>query len=160
METLGIILLWFWILILILSWVGLYLNYRKNVKVEENKTRRTRKTCNKRKYLDFVYLTDDEYRKLIEIFWLERANKEIEKLNNYIGSSGRKYHSHYYTIRSWNPWVQNVTVAPETYKSKLELRKGEIIFLHKAWWTHKKIWERVGSSWQSIGQALKRWNIL
>lgn len=56
----------------------------------------------KKKYLDFVLLTDDEYWKLLNIFWQQRLNLEIQKLNNYIWSKWRKYKSHYFTIRQRN----------------------------------------------------------
>lgn len=55
----------------------------------------------KHKYGEYanVLLTDDELDKLKEAFfdWQER----IERLSEYIASSGKKYKSHYATIRSW-----------------------------------------------------------
>jgi hypothetical protein len=30
------------------------------------------------------------------------AKEKIERLNNYIGSSGKKYKSHYHTILNWS----------------------------------------------------------
>lgn len=53
----------------------------------------------KDKYLDFVYLTKDEYSKLKVQF--PDIDKRIQRLNDYIGSTGRKYKSHYHTILSW-----------------------------------------------------------
>lgn len=46
-----------------------------------------------------VLLTDDELQKLQEAFpdWEER----IERLSGYIASTGKKYKSHYATIRNW-----------------------------------------------------------
>lgn len=55
----------------------------------------------KEKYLDFVLLTKDEHNKLSERFGLEYTSSSIERLNNYIGSKGKKYKSHYHTILSW-----------------------------------------------------------
>lgn len=55
----------------------------------------------KRKFLDFVFLTDDEYEKLVKKFGKEGADERIATLNEYIGSKGRKYKSHYFTILSW-----------------------------------------------------------
>ena len=69
----------------------------------------------KKKYLDFVLLSDEEYWKLLNIFWKERLDKEIQKLNNYIGSSWKKYKSHYFTIRQWN----------QEFIQELEKRKKE-----------------------------------
>lgn len=59
----------------------------------------------KRKYLEFVYLSDEEYKKLLDIFWQTKLNQAIENLNNYIGTypeKWKKYSSHYHTIRKWN----------------------------------------------------------
>jgi len=55
----------------------------------------------KTKYLDFVLLSDEEYSKLQKQF-NSRLDSHIENLNNYIGSKGTKYKSHYHTILSWN----------------------------------------------------------
>jgi predicted phage replisome organizer len=55
----------------------------------------------KHKYGEYanVMLTDDELNKLKESFhdWQER----IERLSGYIASTGKKYKSHYATIRNW-----------------------------------------------------------
>ncbi len=55
----------------------------------------------KQKYLDFVYLSENEHKKLIEKFGEKLANEKIENLNHYIGSKGKKYDSHYHTILAW-----------------------------------------------------------
>lgn len=59
----------------------------------------------KKKYLDFVYLTDTQYNELLKIFWQEKLDNAIENLNNYIWQypkKWKKYSSHYHTIRKWN----------------------------------------------------------
>jgi hypothetical protein len=56
---------------------------------------------NKIKYLDFVMLYKDEHQKLTEKLGNTSLNQIIDDLNNYIGSTGRKYKSHYHTILSW-----------------------------------------------------------
>lgn len=59
----------------------------------------------KKKYLEFVYLSDEEYKKLLDIFWQTKLNQAIENLNNYIWTypeKWKKYSSHYHTIRKWN----------------------------------------------------------
>ena len=59
----------------------------------------------KKKYLDFVYLTDTQYNELLKIFWQEKLDNAIENLNNYIWqypNKWKKYSSHYHTIRKWN----------------------------------------------------------
>ena len=55
----------------------------------------------KTKFLDFVFLTEEEHKKLIEKFGEIGTQERIEKLNNYIGSKGKRYKSHYHTILSW-----------------------------------------------------------
>ena len=55
----------------------------------------------KKKYLDFVLLTEEEYNKLIERYWKWTITRKIEDLNNYIGSKWKKYKSHYFTILEW-----------------------------------------------------------
>lgn len=55
----------------------------------------------KNKHLDFVLLTDKEYKKLTEKFGEPSLKEKITSLNDYIGSKGVKYKSHYFTILSW-----------------------------------------------------------
>lgn len=55
----------------------------------------------KNKYLEFVLLTDEEYKKLCDRFGKSVADSYIERLNNYLGSKGKKYKSHYHTILNW-----------------------------------------------------------
>jgi hypothetical protein len=89
-------------------------NINKKENIKEKEITPTKET--KTKYLDFVLLSDDEYSKLLNIFWKERLDKEIAKLNNYIGSSWKKYKSHYFTIRQRN----------QDYIQEMEKRKKEL----------------------------------
>jgi len=68
----------------------------KNVKNVKNKKN------NKKKFGDFVLLTDEEYQKLISKFGEPGTMSYIERLDNYIGSKGTKYKSHYHTILTWS----------------------------------------------------------
>lgn len=52
----------------------------------------------KSKYMDFVELTSEEHKKLIDRYGENNTRKLIGDLNRYIGQSGRKYKSHYYTL--------------------------------------------------------------
>ncbi len=75
-----------------------------NVPLEYNRIEQNRiekKKIKKNKYLDFVFLSDDEFNKLKDKLSIKVANDYIERLNNYIGSTGKKYKSHYYTILTW-----------------------------------------------------------
>ena len=55
----------------------------------------------KKRYLDYVMLNDVEYSKLKELMGDVELTKQMEALNNYIGSTGKKYKSHYFTLRNW-----------------------------------------------------------
>jgi hypothetical protein len=50
---------------------------------------------------EFVTMTNDEYEKLIATYGKEFTDKCVEVLDNYKGSSGRKYKSDYRAILSW-----------------------------------------------------------
>lgn len=52
-------------------------------------------------FLEFVLLTASEHRKLVERFGTDETARMIKKLDNYIGSKGVKYKSHYRTILAW-----------------------------------------------------------
>ena len=62
------------------------------------------KPGNARKYIhgDFVKLTTDEHTKLTEKFGLQGTADWIGELDGYLGSTGKKYASHYRTILNWN----------------------------------------------------------
>jgi len=68
---------------------------------EENKSSDSPQKDGKKKFLDFVYLTSEEFQKLVEKFGEGQTRIWIEKLNNYLGSKGKKYKSHYHTILNW-----------------------------------------------------------
>jgi hypothetical protein len=55
----------------------------------------------KKRYLDYVMLTDDEHRRLISKYGTAMTGKAIEILNQYLGSTGKRYKSHYYTLLGW-----------------------------------------------------------
>ena len=77
-------------------------NNKDNKEKNDNKViKKIKNSPPKIKYLDFVLLTDDEYSKLTKKF-NSKLDSHIENLNNYIGSTGKKYKSHYHTILSWN----------------------------------------------------------
>ena len=68
---------------------------------EESTQSKEKKRKEKNKYVDFVMLTSEEYDKLVETFGKEEAQEKIVNLNNYIGSTGKRYKSHYHTILTW-----------------------------------------------------------
>lgn len=55
----------------------------------------------KMKFLDAVFLTNEEHKKLVERFGEAGTAQRIAALNNGIMSKGYRYKSHYHTILSW-----------------------------------------------------------
>jgi len=49
-----------------------------------------------------VRLKDDEYLKLVQKYGQAKTDAKITNLENYIGSKGNKYKSHYHTILNWD----------------------------------------------------------
>jgi hypothetical protein len=52
-------------------------------------------------FLESVFLTDEEHKKLIERYGEELATAAIEELNNHKMSGGKKYKSDYHAILKW-----------------------------------------------------------
>lgn len=99
---------------------------KEKIKIKEN----IKEKPVKKKYLEFVYLTDDEYSKLLNIFWQAKLDQAIENLNNYIGSKWKHYDSHYYTIRKRN----------QDYIKEIEKRKKELNTLKQDLPTEWLLW--------------------
>jgi predicted phage replisome organizer len=53
------------------------------------------------KHLDFVLLTTAQYDSLIKRYGNSTTKDYIERVNNYVGSKGEKYVSHYHAILTW-----------------------------------------------------------
>lgn len=68
----------------------------KDAGVKEKK-----KTPEKKKYAEFVKMTEDEYEKLVKRFGKPFVEACIETLDNYKGSKGATYKSDYRAILSW-----------------------------------------------------------
>ena len=52
----------------------------------------------KKRFRDFVFLTKEEHKKLVQRYGEQPTQKLIDSLNRYIGQSGKKYKSHYFTL--------------------------------------------------------------
>lgn len=52
-------------------------------------------------YAEFIKLTPEEHQKLLDKYGEYHTKLMIEKLANYIGSTGKRYKSHYRTILNW-----------------------------------------------------------
>lgn len=76
-------------------------NTNKNVKNVKNKRNKEINNIPKIDFAEFVSLTQEEYEKLVSAHGEERAKRMIEILNNYKGSSGKKYKSDYLAILNW-----------------------------------------------------------
>ncbi len=74
---------------------------RQGVNTPKNKNKDKEEVKNKDKYKEYVLLTKKEYDKLLNIFGEETTGSYIQRLNNYIGSKGKRYKSHYHTILTW-----------------------------------------------------------
>jgi hypothetical protein len=86
-----------------------------NIIIQDNNTIE-KKENKKEKFLEFVYLTKQEYDKLIDTYWEKVIKWQIENLNNYIWQKWKdKYKSHYYTILSWNKkaWIKQIPKKQE-----------------------------------------------
>ena len=74
---------------------------REERREEERREEERESMLAKKCFLDFVYLAEVEHQKLIERLGVNDTHAYIERLNNYIGSKGKKYKSHYHTILNW-----------------------------------------------------------
>lgn len=74
---------------------------KSRVETELEKSKSKKQASNKDRFLDFVYITTEEYKKLLDRFGGLGASNKIAALNEYIGSTGKKYKSHYHTILMW-----------------------------------------------------------
>lgn len=55
----------------------------------------------KSRFLEFVYMTQGQHDQLAQKLGKTVLDEYVERLNNYVGSHGKKYKSHYHTILSW-----------------------------------------------------------
>lgn len=65
---------------------------------------------------EYVSMTNDEHEKLLATYGAADTARMVEKLDNYKGSTGKRYKSDYRAILSW--------VADEVLKSKREAQAG------------------------------------
>ena len=79
----------------------------------------------KKYYGEFVRLTDEEHQKLTERLGQALTADYIERLNNYIGSKGTKYKSHYHTILTWVRNDEKKQAEPPTRKRQLYMPEGD-----------------------------------
>ena len=68
---------------------------------KEKEKEKELKKPKKHTYLDFVKLTKAEYESLCKNYTKRVTEEYISRLNEYIGSKGKRYKSHYFTVLSW-----------------------------------------------------------
>jgi rRNA-processing protein FCF1 len=68
---------------------------------ESNKVKKVKNEKKKTQYAEFVSLTDDEYKKLVDEHSEPKAKEMIRVLDNYKGSKGTTYKSDYRAILNW-----------------------------------------------------------
>ena len=91
---------------------------RKNVKNVKKKEKEIDKE--KIKFLEFVFLSNDEHQKLVQKLTESKTKEMIERLNNYVGSTGKKYKSHYHTILTWENKEPKAKPQDNRYSKILE----------------------------------------
>ncbi len=77
-------------------------NERAVDKSRVEKSRVYKKEESKDCYAEFVLLTKEEHSKLIDKLGETLTASLIEELNDYVGSKGVQYKSHYHTILAWS----------------------------------------------------------
>ena len=66
-----------------------------------DKTRLDKTRKEKKRYKEHVFLFPQEHQRLIDEYGQDVIEEYIDRLNDYIGSKGKRYKSHYHTIRTW-----------------------------------------------------------
>ena len=78
----------------------------------------------KKHYADFVLLTAEDYEKIVDKYGEELAAAAIQILNQYIGSTGKKYKSHYMTLIGW-PIREAMKRNPSLYAKHQQEKEGK-----------------------------------
>jgi hypothetical protein len=102
-----------------------------------NEVKVNKSNINKDKYLDFVHLSQIEYSNLLKDYGKSQTADLIDRLNNYIGSKGTKYKSHYHTLLNWarrdnlkkispvNKQAEVIPTPPPTPPTPEEIEQGK-----------------------------------
>ena len=96
----------------------LYKNVPREEKIREEK----------RRYGDFVFLLESHYENLCVAYGKKIIDAKISDLNNYIGSTGRKYKSHYHTLLNWlkREGIQPTEQIIECPKCKGQFKESDV----------------------------------
>lgn len=69
--------------------------------LKERKVKEIKKENIKKKFAEFVMMTEDEHQKLVDKHGERKVARMIEVLDNYKGANGKKYKSDYRAILNW-----------------------------------------------------------
>ena len=106
---------------------GVLLRTPPKEKIREVKLNKENIREEKVKHLEFVYLTNEEHKKLLTRYGDKNTRKLIADLNRYLGQSGKKYKSHYYTLLGFarrdntpelNPPPEHIAAEQENLEKK------------------------------------------
>ena len=86
--------------------------------VRELSIKISKEKLSKEKYKDFVFLTKEEHEKLISSLGVKETENKIIALNNYLGSTGKRYKNHYFTILNWSRRDGVTNIAKATCSKK------------------------------------------
>lgn len=75
-------------------------------------------------FLEFVFMTQGQYDQLAKKLGKTVLDEYVERLNNYIGSKGKKYKSHYHTILSWTAKDRTEKATLKPPNPKCDICKG------------------------------------
>lgn len=77
-------------------------NHLKQTRLDKTRLDKIKEEkSSKIEYSPFVFMTEDEYNKLITKYGESQVKLLIEELNNYKGEKGKKYKSDYHAILKW-----------------------------------------------------------
>jgi hypothetical protein len=93
---------------------GIQRNPMEPYNISKVKLSKDKVSKDKNIYMDFVSLTKEEHQSLLSRFGEASLNERLAALNDYIGSTGKKYKSHYHTILTWAR--KNGAAAPKKTK--------------------------------------------
>ena len=101
-------------------------------KVKKRKLNKRKEKKEKKQYLEYVYLTDKEYARLIEDFGEKNIESEIEDLDNWIGRKPEKRtkdeRDHNRTIRAW---LKRKGIKKRQKKIEVRCDCGQLISLEE-----------------------------
>lgn len=108
-------------------------NTNKNVKnIKNDKNVKEKEEEKKIHFAEFVSMTNAEYEKLVSTYGKDFADQCINILDNYKGSSGKKYKSDYRAILNWVIDRVKEQRNKQTSKSNYEQREySNLDFLYK-----------------------------